>query len=95
MYTPCWGLLDAIVCRMAPASMGLHRCPWYESVDQEETRAKEAGMPCRWVCGDGPDLAKARAEPELQLSCLGGNTAEENCCEVQPVLPMSLQSQAH
>ena len=90
MYTPLCGLLDATVCGVDPASMGLHRWPWYESVDQEETRAKEAGMPCRWVCADGSHMAKARAEAELQPSCLGGNTAEENCCEVQPVLLMSL-----
>lgn len=70
--------------------MGLHHWPWYGSMDQEETRSKEAGMPCRWVCGDGSDMAKAKAEPELQPSCLGRSTAEENCCEVQPVLLMSL-----
>lgn len=72
MDAPLWGLLDVIVWGMDPESMCLHCWPWYESLDHEETRAKEAGMLCRWVCADGCDVAMARAELELQPSCLGG-----------------------
>lgn len=50
----------------------------------EESRAQEAGMPCRQVCADGSDVAMAQAELELQPPCLGGN-----CSEIQPVLPLS------
>lgn len=72
---------------MDPPAVVSHHSPWYEVLNQEETRAEGAGMPCGWVCADGSDVAEARAE-----LMLGGNTAEENCCEAQPVLLESVES---
>lgn len=75
MYTPHQGLLEAIVFGMDCALVGLYCWSYCEFVDQEESRAEEAGMPSGWVCRDGSDAAEAWAEPVL-----GGNAAEENLC---------------
>lgn len=70
-----------IVCGVSPAA---RVWPWPESVAPEESRAQEAGMPCRQLCAAGSDMAMAQAELELQMPCLPGS-----CSEIQPVLPLS------
>ena len=62
---------------MDSASVGLHRWPWSESVEQEETRAEAAGVRRGRVRAGGSVTGSACAEPDLQPPCLGGTSGRD------------------
>lgn len=86
---PVLGLLEAIVCGLDPAAVGLHRWPWCGSVGQEEAGAGKAG----WFVPMG--LAWPRRGQSRRCHRLVQVGAQQNCSAVHPALPVTSYSQGH
>lgn len=72
------GVLDVIVCGVNPTA---RVWSWPEFVAPEESRAQEAGVPCRQVCAAGSDMATGPQSCSCsRLVCLGTAPKSNLCC---------------